>query len=107
MKCQCLADDEQSDPSNKTEQFCGTQDEGFSTGCPDSKGCGQCSDKDPKKCSSDGCPVLNVPAPKQHLLPKRTDKKKKKKLDVVWWKKWWVWVIVFILLIIAAVVSLY
>ena len=62
MKCQCLQDDEQSDPLHTTEQFCGTRDEsGALFGCPDPKGCGQCNDPDTKKCNN-GCPVLNTPA---------------------------------------------
>ena len=76
MKCQCLQDDEQSDPLHTTEQFCGTRDEtGALFGCPDPKGCGQCNDPDTKKCNN-GCPVLNTPA-QPHTNSTPTPSKKK------------------------------
>jgi hypothetical protein len=80
--CTCLQDDEQSDPTRTTEQFCGTQDaDGFAYGC------------DPSECK-DGCPTLNTPARKQP--PKRKDRKKKK-------TNWWVWVMLGLVILLATV----
>lgn len=111
MKCQCLQDDEQSDPANKTEQFCGYEKDGFTYGCTDKKGCGQCSDKDTKKCNN-GCPVLNQPAkPSSDGTVKPRGDKPSKKSDttttVHHHKKtnWWLWILiaVFVLIIIGAI----
>jgi len=80
--CACLQDDEQSDPTHTTEQFCGTQDaDGFTYGC---------TDPDPDNCK-DGCPTLNTPARKQP--PKRKDRKKKK-------TNWWVWVVLGLVILL-------
>ena len=132
MKCQCLQDDEQSDPANTTEQFCGYEKDGYTYGCTDSKGCGQCSDKDPKKCNN-GCPVLNQPVksssdgtvkPRGDRPSKKSDSKKdskpSKKSDSTvvstvhhhhTTKKktnWWLWIIisVVVLLIVGGAIAI-
>lgn len=107
MKCECLQSDEQSDPTRTTEQFCGYQKDGFEYGCPDNKGCGQCTDKDPKKCNH-GCPVLNQPASKTppSAPPAKPAKKPAKKHHSTTPKKkstnWWLYggiIIAFLILI--------
>ena len=105
-KCQCLQDDEQSDQNNTTEQFCGYQKDGIYYAC--SKSCGQCDDKDPKKCNN-GCPTLNQPAkPSSDRTPK-TKKKKPKKPDAPSAPKktrWWIWplVVLILLLVVGGVI---
>ena len=100
-KCQCLQDDEQSDPKNTTEQFCGYQKDGIYYAC--SKGCGQCSDKDPKKCNQ-GCPVLNQPAKPSSdrgSPPSAVAKKKKpKKPDTPPKTRWWIWPLILLVILI-------
>ena len=126
MKCQCLQDDEQSDPANKTEQFCGYEKDGFTYGCTDKKGCGQCQaasgragskGSDTKKCNN-GCPVLNQPAKPSSdgtVKPRGDTKKDSTKKDsttvhhhhhhTTKKENWWLWILIAVgvLIIIGAI----
>jgi hypothetical protein len=90
MKCQCLPDDDQSDPTNITEQMCGFQKDGVTYGCTDSKGCGQCSDPDTRKCNN-GCPVLNQPYVKPGTKPVVAKKKHHHTAPKKKPTRWWLW----------------
>jgi hypothetical protein len=98
--CQCLQDDEQSDPTHTTEQFCGYRKSGVTYACSKAGACGnQCTDS--KKCNN-GCPVLNQPAAKQsdsgQVVAKKKKPKKPSKPSSTDSKsstsKWWLWPLV-------------
>lgn len=108
-KCQCMQQTDQSDPTNTTEQFCGYTKGTATFACE--KDCGECHDKDPKKCNH-GCPTLKQPAKHDTDAGGTTKKPKKpKKPDAPaaaasTTTRWWLWplVLLVILLVVGGII---